>query len=104
MVKRLKESDILVAIDGEVFLDGPVKLIERFSLEVGDQAKWLLLFGGMENYLTFCLPPDSKSIWSIPNRKHSGHLSNFPNMSSENFLLYENFEIQRRSGKVYVIF
>ena len=30
-VKRLKESDILVAIDGEVFLDGPVKLLEKFS-------------------------------------------------------------------------
>ena len=30
-VKR-QRKDILVAIDGEVFLDGPVKLIERFSL------------------------------------------------------------------------
>ena len=38
-VKRLKESDILVAIDGEVFLDGPVKLLGKFSLEEGGSGK-----------------------------------------------------------------
>ena len=43
-VKRLKESDILVAVDGEVFLDGPAKLNEKFNLEAGDEAKWLLTF------------------------------------------------------------
>ena len=29
-VKRLKESDILVAVDGELFLDGPAKLEDKF--------------------------------------------------------------------------
>ena len=43
-VKRLKESDILVAVDGELFLDGPANLQNRFTIEAGDEAKWLLTF------------------------------------------------------------
>ena len=43
-VKRLKESDILVAVDGELYLDGPAKLNEKFRMEAGDEPKWLLTF------------------------------------------------------------
>ena len=43
-VKRLKESDILVAVDGELYLDGPAKLNDKFIMEAGDEAKWLLTF------------------------------------------------------------
>ncbi|MEK9815141.1 MAG: hypothetical protein VW419_10510, partial [Paracoccaceae bacterium] len=43
-VKRLKESDILVAVDGELFLEGPAELENRFRMEAGDEAKWLLTF------------------------------------------------------------
>ena len=43
-VKRLKESDILVAVDGEIYRDGPAKLNEKFSVEAGDAPKWLLTF------------------------------------------------------------
>ena len=35
-VKRLKESDILVAVDGELYLDGPTKLEDKFIMEAGD--------------------------------------------------------------------
>ena len=38
-VKRLKESDILVAVDGELYLDGPAKLNDKFLMEAGDEAK-----------------------------------------------------------------
>ena len=41
-VKKLKEADILVAVDGEVYRDGPANLKERFSRQNGQQSKWLL--------------------------------------------------------------
>ena len=43
-VKRLKESDILVAVDGELFLEGPAELQNKFQMEAGDEPKWLLTF------------------------------------------------------------
>ena len=43
-VKKLKESDILVAVDGEIYRDGPSKLRDKFIVEAGDEAKWLLTF------------------------------------------------------------
>ena len=41
-VKKLKEADILVAVDGEVYRDGPAKLKELFIRQNGQQSKWLL--------------------------------------------------------------
>ena len=32
-VKRLKESDILVAVDGELFLEGPAELQNKFLID-----------------------------------------------------------------------
>ena len=43
-VKRLQESDILVAVDGKIYRDGPARLIELFTSKVGEEAKWLLSF------------------------------------------------------------
>ena len=41
-VKKLKEADILVAVDGEIYRDGPAKLKELFTRQNGQQSKWLL--------------------------------------------------------------
>src|SRR6056300_1291131 len=41
-VKKLKEADILVAVDGEIYRDGPTKLKELFIRQNGQQSKWLL--------------------------------------------------------------
>ena len=44
-VKRLQESDILVAIDGKVYRDGPLKLRELFEAPMESvQSGWLLTF------------------------------------------------------------
>ena len=43
-VKRLQESDILVAVDGKIYRDGPAKLREIFESKAGEEAKWLLSF------------------------------------------------------------
>ena len=42
-VKRLKESDILVAVDGELFLEGPSELQNKFQMEAGDEPKLSLI-------------------------------------------------------------
>ena len=41
-VKKLKEADILVAVDGEIYRDGPTKLKELFTRQNGQQSKWLI--------------------------------------------------------------
>jgi hypothetical protein len=41
-VKKLQESDILVAVDGKIYRDGPAKLREIFESRRGAEAKWLL--------------------------------------------------------------
>ncbi|NCW07498.1 MAG: hypothetical protein EBW35_10005, partial [Rhodobacterales bacterium] len=41
-VKKLQEADILVAIDGQVYRDGPAKLRDMFLSKQGEEAKWLL--------------------------------------------------------------
>ena len=43
-VKKLQESDILVAVDGKIYRDGPAKLREIFESRRGAEAKWLLSF------------------------------------------------------------
>ena len=43
-VKRLQESDILVAVDGKIYRDGPARLREIFESRTGEEAKWLLSF------------------------------------------------------------
>ena len=40
-VKKLQEADILVAIDGQIYRDGPAKLREMFLSKQGEEAKWL---------------------------------------------------------------
>jgi hypothetical protein len=41
-VKKLQEADILVAIDGQIYRDGPAKLRDMFLSKQGEEAKWLL--------------------------------------------------------------
>ena len=43
-VKKLQESDILVAVDGKIYRDGPAKLREIFESRTGLEAKWILSF------------------------------------------------------------
>ena len=41
-VKKLQESDILVAVDGKIYRDGPARLREIFESRGGEKAEWLL--------------------------------------------------------------
>ena len=94
-VKRLKESDILVAIDGEVFLDGPVKLIERFSLD-GDQPKWLLTFWRDGELFDILLTSPIQSQFGLATEQETQWaLEQFSRHVFGEFSAYENFEIYR---------
>ena len=100
-VKRLKESDILVAIDGEVFLDGPVKLLEKFSLEVGDQPKWLLTFWRDGELFDILLTSPIKSQFGLATEQETQWaLEQFSQHVFGEFPAYENFEIYRDSHGV----
>ena len=95
-VKRLKESDILVAIDGEVFLDGPVKLLEKFSLEVGDQPKWLLTFWRDGELFDILLTSPIQSQFGLATEQETQWaLEQFSKHVFGEFPAYENFEIYR---------
>ena len=43
-VKRLEENDILIAIDGKPYLDGPQRLRDTFLQQHDVEEKWLLSF------------------------------------------------------------
>ena len=43
-VKRLEEDDILIAIDGKPYLDGPKRLRQTFLQDRDQESKWLLTF------------------------------------------------------------
>ena len=100
-VKRLKESDILVAIDGEVFLDGPVKLLEKFSLEVGDEPKWLLTFWRDGELFDILLTSPIQSQFGLATEQETQWaLEQFSQHVFGEFPAYENFEIYRDSQGV----
>ena len=100
-VKRLKESDILVAIDGEVFLDGPVKLLEKFSLEEGDQAKWLLTFWRDGELFDILLSSPIQSQFGLATEQETQWaLEQFSQHVFGEFSAYENFEVYRDSKGV----
>ena len=99
-VKRLKESDILVAIDGEVFPDGPVKLLEKFSLEVGDRQNGFLLLEDGELFDILLTSPIQSQFGLATEQETQRALEQFSQHVFGEFPAYENFEIYRDSQGV----
>ena len=103
-VKRLKESDILVAVDGELFLEGPAELENRFRMEAGDGLNGCLHFIVMGNYLTYCYVRQFKvSLDWLPNKKLNGRWSNSKHMFMVNS---QNIKTLKFTGMglIYAIF
>ena len=76
-VKRLKESDILVAVDGELYLDGTAKLNDKFMMEAGDEAKWLLTFWRDGQLFDILLRAPIQSQFGLATEQETGgHWSN----------------------------
>ena len=95
-VKRLKESDILVAVDGELFLDGPAKLKDKFAMEAGDEAKWLLTFWRDGQLFDILLTAPIQSQFGLATEQESGWaLEQFSTHVYGEFSEYQNYEIYR---------
>ena len=99
-VKRLKESDILVAVDGEVYREGPAKLNEKFIMEAGDEAKWLLTFWRDGELFDIMLNSPIQSQFGLATEQETQWaLEQFSSHVYHEFSAYENFEIYRdRNG------
>jgi hypothetical protein len=95
-VKRLKESDILVAVDGELYLDGPAKLQEKFIMEAGDEAKWLLTFWRDGQLFDILLTSPIQSQFGLATEQETEWaLEQFKSYVYGEFSEYQNFEIYR---------
>jgi len=95
-VKRLKESDILVAVDGELYLDGPAKLNDKFAMEAGDEAKWLLTFWRDGQLFDILLRAPIQSQFGLATEQESEWaLEQFGTHVYGEFAEYQNYEIYR---------
>ena len=95
-VKKLQESDILVAVDGKIYRDGPAKLREIFESRRGVEAKWLLSFyrdGQIFDILVttpiqsqFGLSTQQETEWAL--EQFAGHVYS-------DFDTYQNYEVYK---------
>jgi hypothetical protein len=100
-VKKLKEADILVAVDGEIYRDGPTKLKELFTSQNGQQSKWLLSLwrdGQIFDILItnpiesrFGLSTEQETEWAI--EEYNKHVYG-------DFDSYQNYEIYKDGNGV----
>jgi hypothetical protein len=97
-VKKLKESDILVAVDGEIYRDGPTKLRDKFTMEAGDEAKWLLTFWRDGQLFDILLRAPIQSQFGLATEQETEWaLEQFNSHNYGEFSLYQNYEIYRDS-------
>lgn len=100
-VKRLKESDILVAVDGEIYRDGPSKLRDKFTMEAGDEAKWLLTFWREGQIFDILLNSPIQSQFGLATEQETEWaIEQFNTHNFGEFLSYQNYEIYRDSRGV----
>ena len=100
-VKQLKEADILVAIDGKLYEDGPVKLREMFLSKQGEEAKWLLTLwrDGQVFDILITMPIESK-FGLATEEETSWAKEEFQKHIYGDFKSYQNFEIYRDSHNI----
>ena len=95
-VKRLKESDILVAVDGEVYTDGPQKLRDRFLMEAGDEPKWLLTFWRDGELFDILINSPIQSEFGLATEQETEWaMEQFSTHVYGEFSSYQNYEIYR---------
>ena len=100
-VKKLKEADILVAIDGKLYEDGPLKLREMFLSKQGEEAKWLLTLwrDGQVFDILITMPIESK-FGLATEEETSWAKEEFQKHVYGDFKSYQNFEIYRDSHNI----
>ena len=100
-VKRLKESDILVAVDGELFLEGPAELENRFRIEEGDEPKWLLTFYRDGQLFDILLRAPIQSQFGLATEQETKWaLEQFKTHLYGEFSEYQNYEVYRNGSHI----
>jgi hypothetical protein len=95
-VKRLQESDILVAVDGKIYRDGPAKLRELFESKAGEEAKWLLSFWRDGQIFDILITTPIQSQFGLATEQETQWaLEQFEEHVFTDFDSYQNYEIYR---------
>ena len=104
-VKRLNEDDILVAIDGKPYLDGPQRLRETFLQAHEQEAKWLLTFYRDGVLFDILIDHPIKSAFGYATENETEFvLTAFSHHVFGEFQSYENFEVYRdTTGKCDIL-
>jgi hypothetical protein len=100
-VKKLKEADILVAIDGKLYEDGPANLREMFLSKQGEEAKWLLTLwrDGQVFDILITMPIESK-FGLATEEETSWAKEEFQKHVYGDFKSYQNYEIYKDSHNI----
>ena len=104
-VKRLNEDDILVAIDGKPYLDGPQRLRSTFLQGQDLETKWLLTFYRDGVLFDILIDHPIKSAFGYSTTNETDFvLAAFSHHVFGEFQSYENFEVYRdRTGKCDIL-
>ena len=104
-VKRLNEDDILVAIDGKPYLDGPQRLRSTFLQGQDLETKWLLTFYRDGVLFDILIDHPIKSAFGYSTTNETDFvLAAFSHHVFGEFQSYENFEVYRdRNGKCDIL-
>ena len=100
-VKKLQESDILVAVDGKIYRDGPAKLREIFESRRGPEAKWLLSFYRDGQIFDILVTTPIQSTFGLSTQQETDWaLDQFEEHVYAEFDAYQNYEIYKDSSGV----
>ena len=95
-VKRLQESDILVAVDGKIYREGPAKLREIFESKAGTEAKWLLSFWRDGQIFDILITAPIQSQFGLATEQETQWaLEQFEEHVYTDFDTYQNYEVYR---------
>ena len=95
-VKRLQESDILAAVDGKIYRDGPAKLREIFESKAGTEAKWLLSFWRDGQIFDILITAPIQSQFGLATEQETQWaLEQFEEHVYTDFDSYQNYEVYR---------
>ena len=95
-VKRLQESDILVAVDGKIYREGPAKLREIFESKSGNDAKWLLSFWRDGQIFDILITSPIQSQFGLATQQETDWaLEQFEQHVFAEFDTYQNYEVYR---------
>ena len=95
-VKKLQESDILVAVDGKIYIDGPAKLREIFESRRGAEAKWLLSFYRDGQIFDILVQTPIQSQFGLSTQQETDWaLEKFAEHVYAEFDTYQNYEVYK---------